>query len=195
MTPVLPIPIGKVLFLSLLLFLVTYVAGLPFALEVRRPFQPMHTFIEQLRDDNAIVARAAELKVMERWRHHEDRRIAETMRRAAAARARGNEMLAVHFYSDAIDVDPDFAEAWHMRAVAYFNMGQFMAALADLKQTVRLQPNHFYAYFGMGQTLLKLGQPDAAEKAFERAKTIYPHMSAAEKHLDFIATHHHGIVI
>ena len=40
---------------------------------------------------------------------------------------------------------PDFAEAWHKRAVLYYLLGRDDECLHDLRRTLELEPRHFGA--------------------------------------------------
>jgi tetratricopeptide (TPR) repeat protein len=46
----------------------------------------------------------------------------------------------------AITLQPDFAEAYHQRAIARFTAGDTPGAIADLEQTLQLEPRDFAAF-------------------------------------------------
>jgi tetratricopeptide (TPR) repeat protein len=46
----------------------------------------------------------------------------------------------------AITLQPDFAEAYHQRAIARFTAGDSQGAIADLEQTLQLEPRDFAAF-------------------------------------------------
>ena len=53
---------------------------------------------------------------------------------------------AIDVFSDAILLDPALAEAWHRRAIARFQSGDIPGAIADIRETLRLEPRHFGAW-------------------------------------------------
>jgi tetratricopeptide (TPR) repeat protein len=75
----------------------------------------------------------------------------------------------------AIQSMPDFAEAWNRRAVLYFMQRQYLLALDDCYQVVRLNEAHFGAWHGLGLCHAALGQYQDAIQAFRQALVLQPH--------------------
>ena len=95
---------------------------------------------------------------------------------------RGNDALESGDYGAAIehltaltDHAPDFAEAWHLRALAYLNAELFGPALADLERALALAPRHFGAIETLGYLLEALERPEMAHEAYGRVLAIHPH--------------------
>jgi tetratricopeptide (TPR) repeat protein len=97
------------------------------------------------------------------------------LRRGQDALEAGDLGAAIEHLSAAIDHAPDFAEAWHLRSVAFFKQERYGLALHDIEQALALEPRHFNVIYGLGVLLDELGQPDLAEDAFSRALAIHPH--------------------
>ena len=95
-------------------------------------------------------------------------------RRGVDALEAGEYDAAAEHFSAAIDHAPDFAEAFHGRASAFFNLGLTGPALDDLRMVLVLQPRHFEAMFGIGQILETLDRPAQALEVYEAVLTIYP---------------------
>lgn len=53
---------------------------------------------------------------------------------------------AVKLFSEAIKKKPDFAPAYHNRAVAYSKKGDYDKSIEDLKKVIQLQPDNAEAY-------------------------------------------------
>ena len=98
-------------------------------------------------------------------------RIETALRRLEA----GDLAMAVEHLSAAIDHAPDFAEAWHLRSIAFFRQERFGLALRDIERVIALEPRHFNAIFGLGVLLDELGKPALAREALLRAQAIHPH--------------------
>ena len=75
-----------------------------------------------------------------------------------------------------IELAPDLAEAWNKRATLYYLMEDYDASVADVKQTLALEPRHFGAIVGMGLIYDALGDQEAALEAFRRGLKVNPHM-------------------
>jgi tetratricopeptide (TPR) repeat protein len=71
---------------------------------------------------------------------------------------------AVIQFSNALQVDPRFADAHYQLAQAYFKLGAFQSAYAELMRTVELQPNNMAAQVDLGNLLLGARQLDEADK-------------------------------
>lgn len=48
----------------------------------------------------------------------------------------------VELYTKAIDLAPDWASAYNNRGVAYFNLGNWDAAIADFTKAIELKPDY-----------------------------------------------------
>ncbi len=95
---------------------------------------------------------------------------------------RGREALvadepnaAIEHLTALIDHAPGFAEAWNARATAYFVAGLYGPALADLRQTLLLEPRHFGALAGLGMIFEEMGKAVPARHAFREALKLHPH--------------------
>jgi tetratricopeptide (TPR) repeat protein len=79
-----------------------------------------------------------------------------------------------------IKLEPDLAEGWNKRATIYYIEGDYPSSLADIKQTLRLEPRHFGALSGLGMILEQMGQKEGALKAYREALALNPYMPAIE---------------
>jgi len=73
------------------------------------------------------------------------------------------------------DHAPDFAEGYNARATAYFRSGRYGPALADIRRTLALNPQHFGAMIGLGTIMEDVGRPKLALRAYHAAFAIQPH--------------------
>lgn len=83
---------------------------------------------------------------------------------------------AIASFTALIQLEPHFAEAWNKRATAHFLAGHYADSLADIDQTIDLEPRHFGAQSGRGLVLDAMEESEAALDAFEKALRINPHM-------------------
>jgi len=104
---------------------------------------------------------------------------------------RGEDALASREFTKAVehftaltDHAPGFAEGWHGRARAFFGLGEYGLALADLRQTLALNPSHFGAIYGLAALLEQLEKPEEAYDAYKILLNLYP---AHEKALEGIS--------
>jgi tetratricopeptide (TPR) repeat protein len=73
---------------------------------------------------------------------------------------------------------PHFAEAWNQRAIARYHLGRYMDSIEDCTQTLKLNPFHFGAAAGIGQSYLRLGALSTALQNFRRALRLNPGLEA-----------------
>ena len=133
----------------------------------------------------------------ERWQRIE-RQISRLWSRSGSASAdlllqRGRDALrqgdsgtAIEHFSALIDHAPEFAEAYHSRATAWFMDGNIGMAIDDLRETLARNPQHFSALAGLGRLFEDLREYDRAQAAFRAAAAIHPHRSDVKAALERI---------
>jgi tetratricopeptide (TPR) repeat protein len=65
---------------------------------------------------------------------------------------------AIADYTEAIRLQPNYADAFINRGIAYDSVKQYDKALSDLNEAIRLKPDFAYAYNGRGQAFYYLGR-------------------------------------
>ena len=83
---------------------------------------------------------------------------------------------ALELLNAAVDLAPDYAEAWSHRAYVYYRLNNYAAALGDLRRALALEPNHFRALDGMAKILSLLGEKKAAYQAYEQLLKVHPNI-------------------
>ncbi len=84
-------------------------------------------------------------------------------------------------FTDLIRDFPNFAEGWNRRATLRYLRHQFEASLADCREVVRLEPDHFGAWHGTGLDLMALHRYAEAATAFRRALEVQPFAEANQQ--------------
>lgn len=102
----------------------------------------------------------------------------ETYNRAAVLRTQGEFAPAATAYRQALGIDPNHEDSLYYLATCLYEMGEYEAAEAELRQLIRLNPESGRAYGQLGR-LLSSRAPGAstdlaaAREAFERQLVIY----------------------
>lgn len=99
------------------------------------------------------------------------------MRWALIADDANQSILALDLLDGIIAIQPDFAEAWHRRAIIAYGTGDLSAAIADIERTLALEPRHFGALAGLGQIYHRIGEDELSLRALQAALAINPFMS------------------
>lgn len=108
------------------------------------------------------------------WAEHNKKEITVLFKEGENAMYRKEYETALESFNQIIKLAPDFAEGWNKRATVYFLMGDYHASLADIEETLELEPRHFGALAGQGQCYFELQNFQSALKAFEKALAVNP---------------------
>ncbi|MFA9479087.1 tetratricopeptide repeat protein [Phycisphaerales bacterium AB-hyl4] len=102
---------------------------------------------------------------------------------------------AIRKFTQAIDADPDFAEAYNQRSIAHFLAGRWQAALDDGHETIARMPIHFGAIAGMGHCHAHRNELDHALACYRRALAINPRMPAIARAVERLEHKLHGVPV
>ena len=83
---------------------------------------------------------------------------------------------AISIFTDAIELDPTWAEAWNKRATVFYMVGEFQKSQNDIDKVLVLEQRHFGALAGQGLVNIQLKNYEKAIKSYEKAQEIYPAM-------------------
>ena len=134
-------------------------------------------FFDQLtQSEDPDKAQAIAAEIWQIWAKHEDERISTQLELGTKLMEQGLLGPAESVFSNLVNDVPDFAEAWNKRATVNFQLGRFYQSKQDIAKTLELEPRHFGALAGLGMLELHLGNPEAALRAYQQARQIYPEM-------------------
>jgi tetratricopeptide (TPR) repeat protein len=92
--------------------------------------------------------------------------------------------LALDILDQAIMLKPDFAEAWNKRATVYYLTDDYSASIADIRQTLALEPRHFGALAGLGMIFQAMDRDEEAAEVFRRTLEINPQLDKIKESLE-----------
>jgi tetratricopeptide (TPR) repeat protein len=81
---------------------------------------------------------------------------------------------AINAYTKAIELDPNFAEAYSGRGFAYLLLGNYLQAIGNYDKVIELDPNHTRAYLLRGESYFGLGSYKQALVDFDKAIELTP---------------------
>jgi tetratricopeptide (TPR) repeat protein len=136
-------------------------------------------FVELQSDETENRARV-EKKIWREWRRSGSDSVDFLLERGMDSMSNGNIQTAIEHFTAAIDHAPDFAEAWNMRATAFFMMDEFGLSVSDIQETLRLNPRHFGAMGGFGMILEQTERPKQAIEVYKRLLDVHPHNQSAQ---------------
>lgn len=97
------------------------------------------------------------------------------LKRGNDALAVGDSQAAIEHLTALTDHAPDFAQGWHMRAVAFAQAGMYGPAVSDLERALALEPRHFNAIISLAVVLEEVNKPKLAYEAYKQVQAIHPH--------------------
>ena len=95
--------------------------------------------------------------------------------------------LSLAILDAVVDIAPDEAEAWYLRAKVNVLKGKPERALADLRRALNLDSKHYRAINDLGLVLERLGAKKEALEAYRRALAVNPFMEEARQGVEALA--------
>ena len=96
--------------------------------------------------------------------------------------AKGDDLdLGLEILDATVDMAPDEAEAWHLRAKVHYLQKDYALAIADLKHALDRDPNHFGAMNDLGVAYEAIGAKKEALEAYRKAIAVNPFLDEAKR--------------
>ena len=161
--------------------------SLPGPLPADQSDQRLDPLFETLKtSQDALELLETESEIWNIWYQSGDEVVDGMMEQAASLVSAGDLRRAEEIYSDVIDRLPEFSEGWNRRATVRYYLGDHDGSLADIEATLRLEPRHFGAIWGLGMIMGAKRDYERAILAFERLLEIKPGASDAQPRIDLL---------
>ena len=98
--------------------------------------------------------------------------------RAREAMGKGDLPIAAEILSRVIMMDPNWAEAWNLRATVFFMMGDHERAKADVVEVLSREPRQFGALTGVALIFEMEARPKDALKTYRQVLEIAPELKS-----------------
>jgi tetratricopeptide (TPR) repeat protein len=139
----------------------------------------------QTSQDSAELSEV-EAAIWEIWYDSGDQDIDALMLEAGGLVAAGRLGAAEELYARIIELAPKFSEGWNRRATVRFYQQDYDGSLADIEQTLMLEPRHFGAIWGLGMILGMQQDYQRAIYAFEKLLEIKPNARDARPRIKLL---------
>jgi len=97
---------------------------------------------------------------------------------------KGNEYLneqdydqAINYYDRAINLDPEFIDAYNNRGVAYLESNEPGLALESYNHAIQLKPDYYEAILNRSGAYIELGRTEPALRDLELLQSVFPDTS------------------
>ncbi|MGH1367242.1 MAG: tetratricopeptide repeat protein [Maritimibacter sp.] len=119
--------------------------------------------------------RPIEDQIWEEWSQSGSASADFLLKRGRAALREEDWAVAIDHLTALVELAPEFAEGYNMRATAYYNAGLYGPSIEDIARTLLLEPRHFAALAGLASMFEEMNDPARAFEAYRRALAIHPH--------------------
>lgn len=151
----------------------------PTADALRRQREDLDLLFAELAQPGGKTWERAETDILRIWSRSGSASMDLLMKRGEAALDADDAPTAIGHLTALTDHAPEFAGGYYLRGVAYYLSGQFGPAIADMAQTLALEPRHFAALTQIGAMYEELGDNDRALIAYRASLKINPHQEDA----------------
>jgi tetratricopeptide (TPR) repeat protein len=118
------------------------------------------------------------------WRYEGGDTVNLLIDRGEIFSSRNENERALPFLDAAVELAPEYAEAWSHRAYIEYRLNNYAAALGDLRRALAIEPNHFRALDGMAKILVLMGEKKAALEVYNQLLKVHPNIEGGEKARD-----------
>ena len=147
-----------------------------FALRLIGSSDAIPALVDALKNSDRGTRFNAEYALWEIWSHSGDDAVDAMLEDGKNLLKNESYQQAVECFTTVVETDPNFAEGYNQRAIAYFMLEEWSQAIRDCKRTLSLNPDHFGAFAGMGHVYVRLGKIDEALEAYKQALVINPNL-------------------
>ena len=166
---------------------VTLVLSLPVIAMGDQTDQRLNKLFQTLQSSqDGTVLLEAETSIWDIWYDSGTAEIDTLLLEAAELMGSGQLAAAESIYSRVIEAEPNFSEGWNRRATVRYYLRDYAGSLDDIEQTLKLEPRHFGAIWGLGMILGSQRDYQRAILAFERLLEIKPHASDARPRIELL---------
>lgn len=134
-------------------------------------------FTELKKTNSLMIAKQVESKIWKLWTTHPTEESLTNLLAKGSYYMSRNELTSAHnVFSKAIELDPNWAEAWNKRATVLYLMGNYKLSQNDIDVVLRLEKRHFGALAGQGLVQSALNNYQKAMESYIEIEKIYPSM-------------------
>ena len=139
----------------------------------------LNKLFNELKINNTDLVYGTEQKIWEIWSTHPTDQFLTTRLAEGSKLVRNKQLVnAVDIFTEVIEKDPTWAEAWNKRATVLYMLGDYQRSQNDIDKVLKLEDRHFGALAGQGLVNIKLENYEKAIKSYEKAQEIYPAMQS-----------------
>ena len=118
-------------------------------------------------------------KIWDLWTTHPSKdNLTKLLADGSSAMMESNLETALNKFTEAIKLDPSWAEAWNKRATVLYLMGKYDLSQADIDKVLMIEKRHFGALAGQGLVQTALKNYQKAIDSYIEAHKVHPFMKS-----------------
>ena len=136
--------------------------------------------LNKLFNDLSMINNPQEADILEKkiwavWNKHPNQKnLTEKLELGTNLMYQGQYDYALKVFTNIIETDPEWSEAWNKRATLLFLMKDYQKSLDDISIVLNLEPRHFGAISGLTQINIALKKYDKALENLDYVISIHP---------------------
>ncbi len=136
-------------------------------------------FIQLKSAINFENSKKIEDKIWDLWITHPSKNSLTKLLEDGSSAMMDNKLeTAYNKFTEVIEQDPNWAEAWNKRATVLYLMGKYELSQADIDKVLQLEKRHFGALSGQGLVQTALKNYQKAIDSYIEAHKIHPFMKS-----------------
>ena len=141
----------------------------------------LNLLFRELKTGNAKSMPETEKKIWDIWSTHPtNNKLTEILSKGSTYVNNNQFIKAIDVFSEVINKDPYWAEAWNKRATVLYMIGEYQKSQDDIDKVLRLEKRHFGALAGQGLVNIQLRNYEKAIQSYQKAQEIYPLMKSPQ---------------
>ena len=166
----------RITFLILLFYLFSQTSSFSNDRDIR-----LKQLFNKLKINKSEVASIVEKEIWKIWcTHPTDAKLTARLEEGSKFVRNQKFVKAIEIFTEIINFDQNWAEAWNKRATVFYLIGEFEKSQNDIDKVLAIEGRHFGALAGQGLVNIELKNYEKAILSYEQAKEIHPSMQIPE---------------
>ena len=141
----------------------------------------LNQLFNELKVNNSKISTNIEQEIWKIWSTHpDDVKLTKKLEEGSQFVRDQQFDKAIEIFTEVINLDQNWAEAWNKRATVFYLMGEFKKSQNDIDKVLAIEVRHFGALAGQGLVNIQLKNYEKAIQSYRKAKEIYPSMQSPE---------------
>ena len=139
----------------------------------------LNQLFNELKANKSKVSSIVEQEIWKIWSTHPTDAKLTTKLEEGSQFVRDQQFFkAIEIFTEVINFDQNWAEAWNKRATVLYLMGKFELSQADINKVLEIENRHFGALSGQGLVQTALKNYQKAIDSYIKAHKVHPNMKS-----------------